>query len=98
MEKGPRGCGCFEALRSFPSKAHKFPATSLQARAELSASASPSTLQLLPQQSPPQPPTPTASPHAMEAHGTPSPATQPQPLPFTLPRKGVHLPTTAALT
>ena len=82
--KAPRGCRCFEALRSFPSKAHNFPATSLY-RPGLSSQPlhppPPCQPLLLPQQSPPRTPAPVASPCATEAYGTPSPATQPQPSP-----------------
>lgn len=89
--RAPQSCGCFKALCSFPSKVHNFSTTfSLQVRAELPASAPPAPCQplLLLQRGPPRLPASIASPHAVEAHGTPSPATQPQPPHFTLQELG----------
>ncbi|KAI1237728.1 hypothetical protein IHE44_0013814 [Lamprotornis superbus] len=101
QRKAARGCRCFEALCSFPFEVHSFPTTSLY-RSGLSSQplhpSWPCQLLLFPQQSPPQPSPLVTLPCVMEAHRTPSLATQPQPVPFTLPRKGVHLPATAALT
>lgn len=101
QRKASRGCGCFEALCSFPFEVHSFPTTSLY-RSGLSSQplrpSGPCQPLLFLQQSPPQPSAHVTLPCVMEAHRTSSLATQPQPVPLTLPRKGVRLPATAALT
>lgn len=101
QRKASWGCGCFEALCSFPFEVHSFPTTYLY-RSGLSSQPlhpSPSCQPLLfLQQSPPQPSARVTLLCVMEARRTPSLATRPQPVSLTLPREGVHLPATAALT
>lgn len=90
QRKASHGCGCFEALCSFAFEVHSFPTISLY-RSGLSSQplhpSWPCQPQLFLQQSSPRPSAPSHCP-VMEAHRTPSLATQLLPVPLTLQERG----------